>query len=158
MQVNESRSNIDLFLLSFQVNKDLGCTYVLSNCTYYNHNISNFLCKNYFEHHIHSLASKLFITYFYYRKVIEILYSTYHKPNRSHDGFILLLTRPFFNTFFMHIQKIASIINFVQTIFSIYFTMLLPLDLILILNYMKIYSKYSISIHAKYFLKCDPRY
>jgi hypothetical protein len=50
LQVHENRSNIDFFY--FQINRDLDYIYVLSNCTYYNHNASNFLCKSYFEHHI----------------------------------------------------------------------------------------------------------
>jgi hypothetical protein len=88
-----------LIYIYFQVNKDLECTYLFSNCTYYNHNISKFSCKNYFEDSIDSSISKLLITYFYYTKVIEILYSTYHKPNRGHDGFIFLITRHFYLPF-----------------------------------------------------------
>jgi hypothetical protein len=33
-------------------NRNLECTYVLSNLKIYNHNISNFKCKSLFEHHI----------------------------------------------------------------------------------------------------------
>jgi hypothetical protein len=58
----------------------------------------------------------------------------------------------------MQMSKIASIINSSQNIFSIYFTMFLPLDLILVLNYMKVYSKYSLLVHAKYLKIYDPRY
>jgi hypothetical protein len=48
LQVDESRSNIDFFY--FQINRGFKYTYVLSNCTYYSHNISKNLCKIYFEH------------------------------------------------------------------------------------------------------------
>jgi hypothetical protein len=43
LQVDESRSNIDIFY--FQINSGFKYTY-----TYYSHNISKFLCKIYFEH------------------------------------------------------------------------------------------------------------
>jgi hypothetical protein len=46
LQVEESKSNIYLFYS--QVKTNLKYAYVLWNCTYYNHNISNFLCNFFF--------------------------------------------------------------------------------------------------------------
>jgi hypothetical protein len=51
LQVDESKSNIEFFFYS-QVYIDLEYAYVFSNCTYYSHNISKNICRNYFEHHI----------------------------------------------------------------------------------------------------------
>jgi hypothetical protein len=79
--------------------------YVFSNCIYYIHNIFNFLCKNYFEHHIDQSISKLSVTYFYCTKVIEILYSTYHKPNGSLHGFVFLLTKFFYLFFYEYVKN-----------------------------------------------------
>jgi len=107
-----------LIYIYFQVNKDLECTYLFSNCTYYNHNISNFSRKNYFEDSINSSVSKLLITYFYYTKVIKILYSTYHKPNRGHDGFICLLIRLFYLFFCAYVKNCLNYkLDFSQLLF-----------------------------------------
>jgi hypothetical protein len=96
-----------LIFLYFQVNRDLEYTYVLSNCTYYSHNISNFLCKSCFEHHIDQSISNLIVIYFYYTKVIEITYSTYQKPNGGPNGLPFYLQNLFIY-FFMHMSKFAS--------------------------------------------------
>jgi len=151
------RHPLVLIYLYFQVNKDLKCTYVFSNCTYYGHNISNFLCKNYFEHHIDSSVSKQFITYFITQKLLKFRIQLTTNPIEVMMVLYFYL-QGLFIYFFMHMSKIASIINFSQTIFSIYFTMLLPLDLILVLNYMKVRFKYPILVHAKYLKIYNPRY
>jgi hypothetical protein len=74
---------------------------LLSNYTYYNHNISNFLCKSCFEHHSDWSISNLLVTYFYYTKVIEIRYWTYQKPNGGPDGlpFYIFTCKAFLFTF-----------------------------------------------------------
>jgi hypothetical protein len=63
-------------------------------------------------------------------KVIEILYSTYHKPLGGFDGFMVLLTN-FFNLFFnVYVKNCLSYkLDFKQTTFLVYFTMLLPNDI-----------------------------
>jgi len=40
-----------------------------------------------FDKNIYQLISNLLVTYFYYTKVLQILYSTYHKPNGGIDIF-----------------------------------------------------------------------
>jgi hypothetical protein len=40
------------------------------------------------EHHIHESISKVFVPYFYYSKVLQNLYSTYHEFNEMHNGLI----------------------------------------------------------------------
>jgi hypothetical protein len=64
-----------LIFFYFQVNGDLKYTYVFSNCTYYSHNISKFLCKNYFEHCIDWLVSKLLFFYFIIQNLWNFLFN-----------------------------------------------------------------------------------
>jgi hypothetical protein len=40
-----------------------------------------------FEHHIEELISNIIVTYFYYLRNIQILYSVCNKPNKKHIGF-----------------------------------------------------------------------
>lgn len=100
MKINQ----ILIFFYS-QVNLYLKCIYVLSNSTLYNHDILNFFCKIYFEEHINQSISKLFLTYFYDTKVIEILYSNCHKPNGGHDYLIFLITKLFNLFFYMYVKN-----------------------------------------------------
>jgi hypothetical protein len=44
---------------------------------------------------LNTILTSYFQSYFYYTKVIEILYSTYYKPNGGPNGFIFLFTKLF---------------------------------------------------------------
>jgi len=77
-----------LDFLNFEVNGALKCICKLSFFSYYYQNASNFSYKSMKEHNIHQSISSVLITYFYYTKVFQILYSIRHKLNRSINIFI----------------------------------------------------------------------
>ncbi len=108
-----------LIFFYFQVSRDLEYTYVLSN---YSHNISNFLCKSCFEHHIDQLISNLFVIYFYYTKLLKICTQLTKNPMEIQMVLYFYL-QSFFIYFFMHTSKFASIINWILSRLFFWYTL-----------------------------------
>jgi hypothetical protein len=75
----------------FQVNDALKYICKLPSFSYYYQNASNFYYKSMKKHNIHQSISSVLVTYFYYTKVFQILYSISHKLNRSINIFIMRL-------------------------------------------------------------------
>jgi hypothetical protein len=77
--------------------------YVLTNSTFflmvyfnvkwtlYSNLVHIYFKKFHNEHHIGWVIKKVIVLYFYYLKVLQILYSTSHKLNEIHNGFIMKL-------------------------------------------------------------------